>query len=85
MLPQKFSLLSCCPGASRVSSPDGAGHRASSVLEAGTSGFLSSADLDLNVPMEFQQRSQASSHCGDLECHFPFRVSKGCQASCQLT
>ena len=28
---------------------------ASSRVEAGTSGFLSSSDMDLRVPMEFQQ------------------------------
>ena len=31
------------------------GHMASSRVEAGTSGFLSSSDMDLGVPMEFQQ------------------------------
>ena len=34
---------------------------ASSQVEARTSGFLSSSDMDLGVPMEFQQGSQASS------------------------
>ena len=29
--------------------------------EAGTSGFLSSADMELGLPVEFQQGSQASS------------------------
>ena len=49
-------------GASRYSSPVFA--RAYVLIgdEAGTSGFLSSADMDLGVPMEFLQRSQASSH-----------------------
>ena len=37
------------------------GPRSSSRVEVGTSGFLSSADLDLRVPIEFQQGSQASS------------------------
>ena len=37
------------------------GPRSSSGVEAGTSGFLSSADMDLGVPLEFQQGSQASS------------------------
>ena len=35
--------------------------KASGQLEAGSSVFLSSADLDLGVPMEFQQGSQTSS------------------------
>ena len=34
------------------------GPKASGQLEAGSSVFLSSADLDLGVPMEFQQGSQ---------------------------
>ena len=37
------------------------GPRSSSGDETGTSGFLSSAEMDLGVPMEFQQVSQASS------------------------
>ena len=37
------------------------GPRSSSRVEAGTSGFISSAAVDLGVPMEFQQWSQASS------------------------
>ena len=35
--------------------------RSSSGLEARTSGFLSSADMDLGVPIEFEQASQPSS------------------------
>ena len=35
--------------------------RASSQVEAGTSGFLYSSEMDLRVPMEFQQGTQASS------------------------
>ena len=35
--------------------------RASSQVDAGTSGFLSSSDMDLWGPMEFEQGSQASS------------------------
>ena len=37
------------------------GLKSSSGAEAGTSGFLSSADMDLRVPMELPQGSQASS------------------------
>ena len=37
------------------------GPRSSSGAEAETSGILSSADVDLKVPMEFPQGSQASS------------------------
>ena len=35
--------------------------RSSFVVEAGTSGFLSSADMDLGVPLEFPKGSQTSS------------------------
>ena len=38
------------------------GPRSTSGTEATTSGFLSLVDMDLGVPMEFTQRSQASSH-----------------------
>ena len=37
------------------------GPRSSSGDEAGTSGILFSADMDLGVPVEFPQGSQASS------------------------
>ena len=37
------------------------GPRSSSGAEASTSGFLSSADMDLGVPIEFEQASQPSS------------------------
>ena len=37
------------------------GVRSSSGAQAGTSGFLSKADMDLGVPMRFQQGIEASS------------------------
>ena len=37
------------------------GPRSSSAFEAGNSDFLSSADMDLGVSLEFPQGSQASS------------------------
>ena len=51
---------------------------ASSRIEARTSGFLSNSDMDLRVPMKFQQESHVS--CGNMELNFPFGVSKRCQA-----
>ena len=56
-------VLSTCElrGASLDSSPVGTGSRSSPGVEARTSGFLSCADRDLGVPMEFQQGTQASS------------------------
>ena len=41
------------------------GPRSSSGAEARTSGFLSSADMDLGVPMEFPGESGLIS-CGDM-------------------
>ena len=49
-------------GAPWDSSPVAAGiNRASSRVEAGTSGFLSIPDIDLGVSVEFEQGRQASS------------------------
>ena len=47
-------------GAGRDSSRVGAGARASCRVEAGNSGFLSSSDMDLGVPMEIPLGSQTS-------------------------
>ena len=55
-------------------------HRSSSGVEAGTSGLLSSADMDLRVPMEFQQGSQASSHVETFKSAF----LSSCQSSVRL-
>ena len=49
------------------------GLRSSSGDEAATSGFLSLADMDLEVPMEFPERSQASSRVE--MCKFSFLPS----------
>ena len=49
------------------------GLRSSSGDEAATSGFLSLADMDLEVPMEFPERNQASS-CVET-CKFSFLPS----------
>ena len=55
-------------------------HRSSSGVEARTSGLLSSADMDLGFPMEFQQWSQASSHVET--CRYTFLLS--CSSSVRL-
>ena len=57
----KSSLHSSCEGPFGIPLLSVQGHTSSQV-EVGTSGFLSSSDMDLGVPMEFQQGSQASSH-----------------------
>ena len=38
------------------------GPRSTTGAEAGTSGFLSSTDMELGVPMQFEKGSQVSSH-----------------------
>ena len=50
---------------------------ASSQVEARTSGFLSSSDMDLGVPMEFQQGTQASSHVETWNSVSHSRVQRG--------
>ena len=55
------SLLSIWEGPLGIPLQSVQGHRASSLVEFGTSVFLFSSDMDLGVPMEFQQGSQASS------------------------
>ena len=51
----KSSLLSSCEGPLGIPFQSEHRHGASSGIEAGTSGFLSSADMDLGDPMEFPQ------------------------------
>ena len=50
-----------CEGSLLIPLQSVPGPRSSSGVEARTSGFFSSTDMDLGVPMEFQQGSQASS------------------------
>ena len=57
----KSSLHLGCEGPLGIPLQSVQEHRASSQFEAGTSGFLSSSDMDLWGPMEFEQGSQASS------------------------
>ena len=58
----------------------GSGH--SSGAEAATSGFISSADMHLGVPMEFQLESQDS--CGDMQVCYSLELEKHCQSSCRV-
>ena len=51
-----------CEGPFGIPLPLMHGPRSSSGVEARTSGFLSSVDMDLGVPMEFQQGRLASSY-----------------------
>ena len=48
----------------------------SSRVEPGNSVFLSSADMDLGVPMEFQQESQVASHLETWNSAFLLRCKR---------
>ena len=56
------------------------GPKSSSGDEAGNSGFLSWADMDLGVPLEFPQRSQALSHVETCKS----TLLSSCQSSVSL-
>ena len=58
----KSSLHSICDGPLGIPLQSVQGHRASSPVEARTSGFISSSGMDLGVSMEFEQGIQALSH-----------------------
>ena len=58
----KSSLHLSCEGPLGIPLHSVQGHRASSRVEARTSGFLSSSGMDLRILMEFQHGSQGSSH-----------------------
>lgn len=60
------------------------GHRDSSRVEAGTSGFFSVADMVSGFLMEFQQGVRPHTWCGDMELKAFLLRCKGCQASCRL-
>ena len=53
--------------------------------EARTSSFLSSADKDLGVPMEFPQGSQASSRVETFKSAFQSSSNNSVRLSVELT
>ena len=61
------------------------GPMSSSGAEALTSGFLSSADMDLGVPIDFQQGSQASSHLETCRSAFLLRCNSRVRFLVELT
>ena len=77
----KSSLHANCEGPLGIPLQSVPGPRPSSGVEAQTSGFLYSADMDLGVPLEFPQWSQSLSH-GDMQVCFPLELEEQCQASC---
>ena len=50
----------------------------------GSSGFLSSSDMDLGVPMEIQQGSQASSHVEAWNKAFLLSCKRGVKPHVEL-
>ena len=61
MFLRKVKSHAICKGPLGIPLQSVLGPRLSSQVEAGTSVFISSANLHLRVPMEFQQESEASS------------------------
>ena len=76
----KFSLHVNCEGPLQIPLQSVPGPMSSSGAEARTSVFISTADLDLSIPMAFQQGSQASSRMET--CKFAFLPS--CNSSVRL-
>ena len=69
----KSILHASCEEPLRISLQSLLGLRSSSGAEARTSGFFSSADMDLGVPVEFPQWFQASSRVETWKCTFLLR------------
>ena len=76
----KFSLHVNCEGPLQIPLQSVPGPMSSSGAEARTSVFISTADMDLSIPMAFQQGSQASSRMET--CKFAFLPS--CNSSVRL-
>ena len=60
------------------------GPRSSSGAEAGTSGLLSRANMDLGVPLGHPQGSQGVISGGAMQVRSPLEAEKHCQASCRV-
>ena len=76
----KSSLYVIAEGPLRIPLQSLQGSGTSSRVQTGTSGLISSADMDLGVPLEFPQVSLASSHV-EMQVHFPLELEKQCQDS----
>ena len=72
----KSCLRASYEGPLRIPLQSISGSMSSSEGEAETSGFLSSADMDLGVPMEFQQESQVASHLETWNSAFLLRCKR---------
>ena len=78
----RSSLPSSHEGALEICLQSLPGPRSSSGVEAGNSGFLSRADMDLGVPLQRPQGSQGLISCGAMQVHSPLQQENQCQASC---
>ena len=58
------------------------GNRDTSRGEAGDPGSLSSSNMDIEIPINFQEESHIFTF-RSIELHVPLEVSKGCEASCR--
>ena len=67
---EKSTLHTSCEWPLRIPLQSMPGPSSSTGTEAATSGFLSSADMDLGVAMEFPQGWLASSHVGTFKSAF---------------
>ena len=73
----KSSLHESCKGPLGIPLHSVPGTRSSSGGEARTSGFLSSADMDLGVPMEFHRGGGSGLvSCEDMYVPFPLEPKK---------
>ena len=81
----KFSLHASCDGPLRIPLQSLLGPRSSSGVEARTSGFLSSADMDLGFPMEFERGTQASSLVETCKSALPWSCITGVRLPYELT
>ena len=81
---QESRLHASCQGPLGIPLQSMPGLRSSSGVEAGTSGFLSSADMDLRVSLEYPKGSQASSLVETCKSALLLRWKSSCQASYRI-
>ena len=81
----KASLHASCEGPLGIPLQSVLSPKASCGVEAGSKGFLSSADMDLEVPLESPQGSQASSRVGTCTSAFLPSCSSSVSLPFELT
>ena len=83
--PRKVQFSCESLGASWDSSPMLPGPRSSPGVEARNLCFLSCADMDLGVPLEFQQWNQCSSHVDTCKSTFLTNCNSSVRLPVKLT